>query len=93
MMSNWTDFRDEVLKNLHFETVTEEMKEAFSEWLLRELFPALKESGSKFCQQIKEQAKTESGWCKVRDLIVLPLIINVGLWTIEKSLEKTTSQG
>jgi hypothetical protein len=92
-MSNWTDFRDEVLKNLHFETVTEEMKEAFSEWLLRELFPALKESGTKFCQQIKEQAKNESGWCKVRDLIVLPLIINIGLWAIEKSLEKTTSQG
>jgi hypothetical protein len=87
-MSNWTDFRDEVLKNLHFETVTEEMKEAFSEWLLRELFPALKESGTKFCQQIKEQAKAETGWSKVRDLIVLPLIINVGLWTIEKSLEK-----
>ena len=27
-MSNWTDFRDEVLNSLHFETVTEEMKEA-----------------------------------------------------------------
>jgi hypothetical protein len=92
-MSSWTDFRDEVLKNLHFETVTEEMKEAFSEWLLRELFPALDESGRKFVSQIKEQAKSESGWCKVRDLIVLPLIIEVGLWTIEKSLEKTTSQG
>jgi hypothetical protein len=92
-MSNWTDFRDEVLKNLHFDKVTEEMKETFSEWLLRELFPALKESGSKFCDQIKEQAKTESGWSKVRDLIVLPLIINIGLWAIEKSLEKTTSQG
>ena len=92
-MSNWVDFRDELLSNLHFDKVTEEMKAAFSEWLLRELFPALKESGTKFCQQIKEQAKNESGWCKVRDLIVLPLIINIGLWAIEKSLEKTTSQG
>lgn len=90
-MSNWTDFRDEVLNNLHFETVTEEMKEAFSAWLLKELFPALDESGKKFVAQIKEQAKTESGWCKVRDLIVLPLIINVGLWAIEKSLDKTVN--
>ena len=92
-MSNWVDFRDELLSNLHFDKVTEERKEAFSEWLLQGLYPALKESGSKFCDQIKEQAKTESGWCKVRDLIVLPLIINIGLWVIEKSLEKTTSQG
>ena len=91
-MSNWTDFRDEVLKNLHFETVTEEMKEAFSEWLLRELFPALNESGKKFVSQIKEQAKSESGWCKVRDLIVLPLIIEVGLWAIEKSLDKSVNK-
>lgn len=90
-MSNWTDFRNELLNSLHFDKVTEEMKEAFSEWLLRELFPTLNESGSKFCDQIKEQAKNESGWCKVRDLIVLPLIINIGLWAIEKSLEKTTS--
>jgi hypothetical protein len=85
-MSNWTDFRDEVLKNLHFETVTEEMKEAFSAWLLRELYPTLKESGTKFVDQIKEQAKKESGWCKIRDLIILPLIIEIGLWAMEKSL-------
>jgi len=91
-MSNWTDFRDELLSNLHFDKVTEEMKEAFSEWLLRELFPALKESGTKFCDQIKEQAKTESGWCKVRDLIVLPIIINVGLWAIENALDKSLNQ-
>lgn len=92
-MSNWTDFRNELLNSLHFDKVTEEMKEAFSEWLLKELFPALDESGRKFVAQIKEQAKSESGWCKVRDLIVLPLIINIGLWAIEKSLEKTTGQG
>lgn len=88
-MSNWTDFRDELLNSLHFDKVTEDMKDAFSEWLLKELFPALKESGTKFCQQIKEQAKTEKGWCKVRDLIILPLIIEVGLWAIENSLAKS----
>ena len=85
-MSNWTDFRDELLGNLNFDKVTEEMKEAFSAWLLRELYPALKESGSKFVEQIKEQAKKEAGWCKVRDLIVLPLIVEIGLWVMEKSL-------
>lgn len=85
-MSNWTDFRDDLLKNLNFDKVTEDMKQAFSAWLLKELFPALKESGSKFVEQTKEQAKSESGWCKVRDLIVLPLIVEIGLWVMEKSL-------
>ena len=91
-MSEWVKFRDELLSNLKFDKVTEEMKEAFSEWLLRELFPTLNESGSKFCEQIKEQAKNEAGWCKVRDLIILPLIINIGLWAIEKSLDKSVTK-
>jgi hypothetical protein len=86
MSSNWVKFRDELLENLHFDKVTEDMKQAFSAWLLRELYPALKESGTKFVDQIKEQAKKESGWCKVRDLIVLPLIVEIGLWAMEKSL-------
>ena len=85
-MSNWTDFRDELLNSLHFDTVTEEMKEAFSAWLLRELYPALKESGTKFVEQTKEQAQKETGWCKVRDLIVLPRIVEIGLWAMEQSL-------
>ena len=91
-MSNWVDFRNELLNSLHFDTVTEEMKEAFSEWLLRELFPALKESSSKFCDQIKEQARNEKGWTKARDLIILPTIINVGLWAIENALDKSVNQ-
>ena len=91
-MSEWVKFRDELLNNLKFDKVTEEMKEAFSEWLLRELFPALKESGTKFCQQIKEQARNESGWTKARDLIILPTIINVGLWAIENALDKSVNR-
>lgn len=89
-MSDWVTFRDNVTKSLHFDTVTEEMKDTFSRWLLHELFPALKEPAEKFCTQTIKQAENEKGWIKVRDVVILPFIVRFGLWAIEKSLEKCT---
>jgi hypothetical protein len=91
-MSNWVTFRDELLKNLSFEHVTEEMKDSFSCWLLNETFPALKEPAEKFCVQVVKQAETEKGWTKVRDLIILPFVVRFGLWAIEKALTKATEK-
>ena len=88
-MSNWVTFRDELLKNLNFEVVTEEMKDAFSNWILTNLLPSLKSPAEKFVSQVTEQAKNEHGWVKIRDLIILPFIVRFGLWAIEKSLAKS----
>lgn len=51
-----------------------------------------KESADSFIFQIKEQAKTETGWVKIRDLIVLPYIIYGGLWLIEQTIIKTVEE-
>ncbi len=89
-MSNWTDFRDNIIEAVKFDDVTEDMKNSFVKWLLETALPIAKESAENFTAQIKEQAKNESGWCKVRDLVVLPFIIDGGLWIIEKALNKTS---
>ena len=87
-MSAWTDLRDGVIDSLHFDEVTEEMKQEFTGWLIETVLPLAKTAADSFTAQTKEQAKNESGWCKVRDLIVLPAIINIGLWLTEKALTK-----
>ena len=87
-MSARTDFRDGVIDSLHFDEVTEEMKQEFTGWLVETVLPLAKTAADSFTAQTKEQAKNESGWCKVRDLIVLPAIINIGLWLTEKALTK-----
>lgn len=87
-MSAWTDFRDGVIDSLHFDEVTEEMKQEFTGWLVETVLPLAKTAAASFTAQTKEQAKNESGWCKVRDLIVLPAAINIGLWFTEKALTK-----
>ena len=88
-MSKWTDFRDKVIESIHVEEVTEDVKEDFTRWLLDILLPAVKPTADDFVAQLREQAKDESGWCKVRDLAVLPFVVEGGLWLIEKSLTKS----
>jgi hypothetical protein len=65
------------------------MKDEFVKWLLEVLLPLAKTAADDFVAQIKAQATSETGWCKIRDMIVLPFIIEGGLWLIEKVLNKT----
>lgn len=88
-MSTWTEFRDDVVESLKFDKVTEQMKQDFTKWLVETCLPLAETAAANFISQIKEQAKAETGWCKVRDLIVLPLIVNGGLWGIKKALNVT----
>jgi hypothetical protein len=88
-MSKWTDFRDSVVDSLKFDKVTDTMKDEFVKWLVEVLLPLAKTAADDFVAQIKAQATSETGWCKIRDLVVLPFIIEGGLWLIEKALEKT----
>ena len=89
--SAWVTIRDSVLDSLQIDKVTEDMKSNLTAWLLSEILPMAKTVAESFVVQVKAQATDESGWCKIRDLIVLPFIIQGGLWLIEQALEKTTN--
>ena len=89
-MSKWVNFRDELLSTLKFDEVTDQMKEDFTKWLLEVAMPLAETSADSFISQVKDQAVKESGWTKLRDLVVLPFIITGGLWIVKQSLIKTT---
>ena len=91
-MSNWTNFRDDLLNNLKFDNVDEALKQSLTIHIKNDILPLAKESADSFISQIKEQAKTETGWIKIRDLIVLPYIIYGGLWLIEQTINKTIKE-
>lgn len=91
-MSNWTNFRDDLLNNLKFDNVDEALKQSLTLHIKNDILPLAKESADSFISQIKEQAKTETGWVKIRDLIVLPYIIYGGLWLIEQTINKTIKE-
>lgn len=93
-MSKWTDFRDDIVESLQIEEVTEHVKQNLTRQIVESILPAVKTAADSFTAKIKEQAKMEQGWCKIRDMLVLPLMINGTIYVMEtvlvKTMEKTT---
>lgn len=85
---DWVKFRDSILDKIQIEEVTEDMKEAFVKWFKETVFPAVKEAGYEFVTEVKKQSEKETGWCKVRDLIAIPFMVEGSLWVIEYTLNK-----
>ena len=76
-MSEWVKIRDTVVNALNVEKVTEEAKQSFTLWLLSSALPLAKESAQNFIAQTTEQAKSEKGWVKMRDLVVLAMFSHI----------------
>ena len=79
----------QVLEDSFKTSVDEAVKQNLSKYILNELIPLAEDAADNFVSQIQEQARTEKGWVKFRDSIVLPFIINGILYVIKTTLEKT----
>ena len=91
-MSKWTDFRDDIVESLQVEEVTEQVKQNLTKQIVESILPAVKTAADGFTTKIKEQAKTEQGWCKIRDMLVLPLVIDAAIYVVETVLTKTMAK-
>lgn len=91
-MSKWTDVRDNVIDTLHVDDVTEDVKQHVTSALLSDVVPVLENAVDNFCSATKEQSKSESGWCKIRDGVVLPLVMQGGVYVVKFVLSKTVAQ-
>ena len=67
--------------------VKDEAKEALLRWLKDEALPALKEIVDIYTAEIEKSSETETGWCKFRDRVFLPCVIDGSLWAIGKALD------
>lgn len=91
-MSKWTDVRDGIVDALHVDDVTEDVKQHVTSTILSEVVPVAENAVDNFCAATKEQSKTESGWCKIRDGVALPLVMQGGIYIIKLVLSKTVAQ-
>ncbi len=91
-MSKWTDVRDNVVDALHVEDVTEDIKQHVTSTLMSEVMPVIENVVDNFCAATREQAKTETGWVKVRDGIVLPLVMEGTVYVVKTVLNKTVTE-
>ena len=91
-MSKWTDVRNNIVDALHVDDVTEDVKQHVTSTILSEVVPVAENAVDSFCTATKEQSKTEAGWCKIRDGIVLPLVMQGSIYIIKLVLSKTAAQ-
>ena len=91
-MSDWVKFRDSVVDALHVDDVTEQVKQNVTAAILKEVLPMIENAVDGFTATTKEQAKDETGWCKIRDGIVLPLVMEGAVFVVKTVLEKTVTQ-
>lgn len=91
MSSKWVEFRDAAVANLEIGKVDEALKQKICVWLSETFLPMAEASADKFIEQTVSQAKDETGWCKIRDLIVLPGVIRGGLWLLKETLARTAA--
>ena len=88
-MSKWTDIRDNIVRELHIDNVTEEIKQRVSASIVSEVLPPIEDAVNKFAATIQAQAKEERGWCYWRDAIVLPTVMQGAVWLVKMVLTKT----
>lgn len=91
-MSKWIDVRDNIVDALHVEDVTEDIKQHVTSTLMSEVIPVIENAVDNFCAATREQAKTETGWVKVRDGIVLPLVMEGTVYVVKTVLNKTVTE-
>jgi len=91
-MSQWTMIRDNVVDALRVDDVTEQVKQNVTAAILKEVLPMIENAVDGFTATTKEQAKEEAGWCKLRDGIVLPLVMEGLVFVVKTVLEKTVEK-
>lgn len=91
-MSDWVKFRDSVVDALHVDDVTEQVKQDVTAAVLKEVLPIVENAVDSFTETTKAQAAQETGWCKIRDAVVLPLVLQGAVYVVKTVLEKTVQQ-
>ena len=92
-MSQWTNFRDAIEGEIENVKLDELAKQELTKNLVDNVMPAVDAWVDKLASGLTEEAKNESGWCKIRDGIVLPYVLRaityVGKQALQRTLENT----
>ena len=88
-MSSWTNFRDAIEGEIENVKLDELAKQELTKNLVNNVMPAVDAWVDKLAGGLTEEAKGESGWCKIRDGIVLPYVLKAIMYVGKQALERT----
>ncbi len=87
-MSKWTEVRDSIVEALQVEEVGQDLKTRFVDWLGDEGIAFIQPIADAIVDECKKDAPNESGWCKIRDLFVVPVAVNIGMALLKLVIDK-----
>ena len=88
-MSQWTNFRDAIEGEIENVKLDELAKQELTKNLVDNVMPAVDAWVDKLAGGLTEEANGESGWCKIRDGIVLPYVLKAIMYVGKQALERT----
>ena len=88
-MSKWVDFRDEIVKSVKLDSITEQVKNNVMNAIINEGIPFIEATAQAFTAKLQEQARNETGWCMIRDHFIIPMAFSVGLFAMKNIIEIT----
>jgi len=92
-MSKWVEIRDSLLGAMQVKDVGNKVKEDFISWLTTEGIEFAQSFADEVAKECKHDAPNETGWCKIRDGVVLPVALNVGIYILRTVLTKAAAEG
>jgi hypothetical protein len=90
--SRWVEIRDSIVEALKVEEIGKDLKSRFVGWLTTEGIGFIQPIADAIIDECKRDAPTESGWCKIRDLFVVPVAVNIGMALLKFILDKAAAE-
>lgn len=91
-MSKWVEIRDAVEQDIQMSGIAEEVRKNILAVLANEAVPAVEAFLDKFAAGVKAEAANETGWCKVRDAVVIPYAIQAIMWVSKYVINRTLAE-
>ena len=94
MASKWVEIRDAALEALKQGAVEvgEETKQKFFTNFIESGVPVVEAYAEQFKMTVSAQAAKESGWCKIRDAVLIPFAVDLSLLVGKKILSMVAGQ-
>ncbi|WP_028130298.1 hypothetical protein [Selenomonas sp. AE3005] len=90
--SKWVPIRDSIVEALQVEQIGKDLKDRFVTWVEDEGIAFIQKFADGIIDECRKDAETESGWCKIRDSIVVPGLLNVGMYILKMVITKAAQE-
>jgi hypothetical protein len=90
--SKWVPIRDSIVEALQVEQIGKDLKDRFVTWVEDEGIAFIQQFADGIINECRKDAETESGWCKIRDSIVVPGLLNVGMYILKMVIAKAAEE-